>query len=399
MDTSSIFDCIVVGGGPGGSAAAYHLAKAGRSVLLLEQAALPRYKTCTGAVSPSVADWFDFDFTPAIDSKVRRVRYTWKLGDAVDAELETEAIWSVRREVFDQFLIDQAKAAGAQIQDETAVTGIAFQGDGAASAEEDRTSSEQTHWQVQVQTQSGTSKLSARYLIAADGAKGPMADWLGFRQHKLRAAGTLEVNTSTPVTAGAFSFEFGMVKNGCLWSFPKHQGYSLGVSSFIGNSVKAPEKLLAAYAPAFGINAQQGTFHTHPLKLWDGNHQLHAQQALLVGEAAAIVDPLTAEGIRPAMYSGMEAAKALNSALSGETGALERYTQTIHENWGSDMQWAQRIANVYFRVPKIGYRVGIKRPTATKRLGQILAGEVSYVDIANRVIKRISTSFIPGMGK
>ena len=142
----------------------------------------------------------------------------------------------------------------------------------------------------------------------------------------------------------------------------------------------------------------QGTFHTHPLKLWDGNHPLHTQQALLVGEAAAIVDPLTAEGIRPAMYSGMEAAKALNKALSGEINALESYTQTIYDNWGSDMQWAQRIAQVYFRVPKIGYRVGIKRPTATKRLGQILAGEISYADIANRVIKRISTSFIPGMG-
>ncbi len=385
-----MFDCIVVGGGPGGSSAAYHLAKAGHSVLLLEKAALPRYKVCTGAVSPSVADWFDFDFAPAIDSKVTRVRYTWQLGDAVDAELETEPIWSVKREVFDQFLIDQAKGAGAQVQDKTAVIGILFRG-GSEVAE--------NHWQVQVQTELGSGTFVARYLIAADGAKGLMANWLGFRQHKLREAGTLEVATSEPVEAGAFSFEFGMVKNGCLWSFPKRQGYSFGVSSFIGNSVKAPEKLLSEYALAFGVSAQQGTFYTHPLKLWDGNYPLHAQQALLVGEAAAIVDPLTAEGIRPAMYSGMEAAKALSRALGGEAGALERYTQKIHESWGGDMQWAQRIASVYFRVPKIGYRVGIKRPTATKRLGQILAGEVSYADIANRVIKRISTSFIPGMGK
>ncbi|MEL7331081.1 MAG: geranylgeranyl reductase family protein [Cyanobacteria bacterium J06560_2] len=375
-----MYDCIVVGGGPGGSSAAYHLAKLGRSVRLLEKAAFSRYKVCTGAVSPSVADWFDFDFTPAIDSQVRRVRYTWKLGDAVDGELETDPIWSVKRDVFDPFLIEQAQTAGATVQDETAVTGIAFQRD---------------HWQVQ--TASGES-LSARYLIAADGAKGPMADWLGFRSHKLREAGTLEVATAAPVEAGAFNFEFGMAKNGCLWSFPKQQGYSFGVSSFIGNSVKAPEQLLASYAPDFGVNPQQGQFYMHPLKLWDGNHALHAQQALLVGEAAAIVDPLTAEGIRPAMYSGMEAAKALHSALNGEANALSGYSRTIHENWGADMQWAQRIASVYFRVPKIGYRVGIKRPTATKRLGQILAGEVSYADIANRVIKRISTSFLPGRG-
>ncbi len=380
-----MYDCIIVGAGPGGSAAAYHLAKAGRSVLLLEKAAFPRYKTCTGAVSPSVASWFDFDFTPAIDSQIRRVRYTWKLEDAVEGELETEAIWSVKREVFDQLLVDQAQAVGAQLQAETAVTGIAFQGD---------------HWQVRVtdDRQLADRQLTGQYVIAADGAKGPMADWLGFEPHKLREAGTLEVQTAMPVESGAFNFEFGLVKNGCLWSFPKQHGYSFGVSSFIGRSVKAPEKLLQDYAPAFGVSAAQGTFHTHPLKLWDGNHSLHRNHALLVGEAAAIVDPLTAEGIRPAMYSGMEAAKAINRALKGEETALADYTQTIHDSWGADMQWAQRIAQVYFRVPKIGYQVGIKRPTATKRLGQILAGEISYADIANRVIKRISSRFIPGMG-
>jgi hypothetical protein len=47
-------------------------------------------------------------------------------------------------------------------------------------------------------------------------------------------------------------------------------------------------------------------------------------------------------------------------------------------------------------VPGIGYRVGIKRPTATQRLGQILTGEVHYADIANRVMKRLSGGLISG---
>lgn len=375
-----MLDCIIVGGGPAGSSAAYHLAKAGREVLLLEKSALPRYKPCSGAVSPSVAQWFDFDFSPAIDSQITRVRYTWKLGDAIDARLETEPIWSVRREVFDQFLIEQAKAKGAQVKDQTAVTGIEFKGD---------------RWQVSTANQ----VLSSRYMIAADGAKGPMASWLGFAAHKVREAGVLEIVTERPVKDGAFSFEFGLVKNGCIWSFPKQQGYSIGVSSFIGNSLKDLKTPLSQYAPEFGASFEAGTLYTHPLKLWDGNRKLHGDRALLAGEAAAIVDPLTAEGIRPAMFSGMTAAQAVDRALDGDLEAIARYTQIIHESWGADMQWAQRIAGVFFRVPKIGYRVGIKRPTATKRLGQILAGEVSYADIAYRVIKRISTSFIPGMGE
>lgn len=65
------FDCIVVGAGPAGATAAYHLAKRGRSVLILEKAALPRYKPCAGGVSPAIAEWFDFDFTPAIAARWR----------------------------------------------------------------------------------------------------------------------------------------------------------------------------------------------------------------------------------------------------------------------------------------------------------------------------------------
>lgn len=373
-----MFDCIIVGGGPAGSSAAYHLAKSGRSVLLLEKSALPRYKPCSGAVSPSVAQWFDFDFAPAIDAQVQRVRYTWKLEDPVDAQLETAPIWSVRRDVFDQFLVEQAQAQGAKVRDRTAVTGVEFQGD---------------RWQVRT----AQEIFTGRYVIAADGAKGPMADWLGFKRHKVREAGILEIATDGPVENGAFSFEFGLAKNGCVWSFPKQKGYSIGVSSFIGGSLKDLETPLREYAPAFGASFEQGDFYTHPLKLWAGNYDLHTHHALLVGEAAAIVDPLTAEGIRPGMFSGVMAARAIEQALAGDAGALAGYTQTIHEQWGADMLWAQRIASVFFRVPKVGYRVGIKRPSATKRLGQILAGEVSYADIANRVIKRIGGSFMPGL--
>lgn len=392
-----MYDCIIVGAGPAGSAAAYHLAKANRSVLMLEKDAFPRYKPCSGAVSPRVADWFDFDFSPAIDSQVTRVRYTWKLGDAVDAELETEPIWSVRREVFDQFLVDKAREQGAAFKDRTAVTGVSFRrGD---------VTSPGGYWQVTTDSET----FSARYVIAADGAKGPMSEWLGAYKHKVREASAFEVETFEPVEKGAFCFEFGLVKNGCIWSFPKQNGYSIGVSSFIGGAPKDTKAALMQYVPQFaegreavtelGDRFKSSSLYTHPLKLWDGNHDLHATNALLVGEAAAIVDPLTAEGIRPALYSGMNAGKAIDAALSGNASALADYTKLIHQSWGEDMQWAQRIAAVFFRVPKIGYRVGIKRPSATKRLGQILAGEVSYADIANRVIKRISTSFIPGMGR
>ncbi len=155
------------------------------------------------------------------------------------------------------------------------------------------------------------------------------------------------------------------------------------------------DSVLHEYAQSFGIHRDQTQVTQTALKLWDGNRILHTQQAVVVGEAAAIVDPLSAEGIRHGMYSGVKAAEAIYAALQGESNALASYTAAMHE-WGTNMQWAQRIASVFFRVPGIGYRVGIKRPTMTTRMGQLLAGEIQYSDIANRILKRLSTGLMPG---
>ncbi len=377
-----MFDCIVIGAGPAGATAAYHLAARDRTVLLLEKAKLPRYKPCTGAVSPSVAQWLPVDFTPAINLTTRRVRYTWKLEDAVEAELETAPIWMVQRPVFDAFLVEQAANQGAKVQDGTPVLGLSKLDQG---------------WQVDLPS----GQQTARYLIAADGSTGPTANWLGFKPIKARQTTVLEVPADADPKQQAINFEFGLVKQGCAWCFPKQGGYSLGVTRFVGGDLKQPQQVLADYAQSFGVDPNQGQFSAHPLQLWQGRRSLHTHRAVLVGEAAGLVDPLAVEGIRPAMYSGTRAAEAIDRALvndasTAESGNLAHYSETIRAEWETDIQWAQRIASVFFRVPSIGYQVGIKRPSATKRLGQILAGEVRYVDIANRVIRRMSTGLIPG---
>ncbi|WP_338038817.1 geranylgeranyl reductase family protein [Neosynechococcus sphagnicola] len=190
-----MFDCIVVGAGPAGGTVAYHLAKRGVSVLILEKESLPRYKPCGGGVSPQVAQWFDFDFSPAISLKVDTIRYTWQMGDPVQAQLESEPVWMVRRDVFDQFLVQQAQGQGAELRDRTAVTGIQFLGD---------------HWQVET----AAGPVLGRYVVGADGAKGTMAKWLGFKERKRRFAGALEAEAAATVSEAHIAhFEFGMVKN------------------------------------------------------------------------------------------------------------------------------------------------------------------------------------------
>ncbi|BAY36447.1 hypothetical protein NIES2111_07740 [Nostoc sp. NIES-2111] len=371
-----MYDTIIVGAGPAGGAAAYHLAKKGHSVLVLEKESLPRYKPCGGGVSPIVAEWFDFDFSPAISLKVDSFRFTWNLGDPVEAEIGTkEAVWMVRREVFDHFLVQQAQKQGAELRDNTEVTGIEFQSD---------------RWQVNT----ANGPVTGRYLIAADGAKGPMAKWLGFKERKRRLAGALEAEVPADVEdKSTIHFEFGLVKNGYIWNFPKQDGYSIGVGTFIGGQPQDFKKILVEYSQLFNINVQTSKQYGHPIALWDGNQKLHTQNAVLAGEAACVVDPMTAEGIRPSIYSGVHAAAAVDKALCGDINALEAYTEIIHETWGAEMAWAQKLAGAFYRFPSIGYQVGVKRPTAPKVMGKILCGEMSYSSVAGRALKRLIPGF------
>ena len=68
---------------------------------------------------------------------------------------------------------------------------------------------------------------------------------------------------------------------------------------------------------------------------------------------------------------------------------LNDYTIKIKKEWGDSMAWGRRISKVFYRFPKVGYQLGIKRPTAPQRIAQILSGEMGYGDIATRVIKRL----------
>jgi hypothetical protein len=68
---------------------------------------------------------------------------------------------------------------------------------------------------------------------------------------------------------------------------------------------------------------------------------------------------------------------------------LKAYTAIMRRDWGDSMAWGKRIAQVFYRLPRVGYQLGLKRPTAPQRIAQILSGEMGYGDIAQRVIKRL----------
>lgn len=376
-----IYDCIVIGGGPGGSTATYHLARAGRKVLLLEKAKFPRPKPCGGGVSPEVAQWLPFDLKPAISTTISRLRFTWTMGSPIEADLGTHTpLWMVRRETFDQLIVDQAVALGAELRDATDATGHRWQSD---------------HWIVD--TPCGS--LAGRYLIGADGALGKTAKALGFSRLKHLPAAALEGEVLCPMTdVHTAHLDFGSIQNGYQWAFPKADGWSVGTGIFRGKQGGNLRSTFGAYCRSLLLDPEHLHPASHPLKLWDGDQALHTQQALLVGEAACLVDPFTAEGIRPSVLSGYLAAESVHAALSGKDRALEDYSRRIQEVLGSEMVWAKRLAQLFYRMPSLSYRLGVERPGAAQRMAQLLCGEVRYSEVAHRAIARITQGMLGSKG-
>ena len=226
-----------------------------------------------------------------------------------------------------------------------------------------------------------------------------MAKWLGFNQRKRNLAAALEVEAPAQ-DARAVYFEFGMVNNGYIWNFPKADGYSIGIGAFrAGGKGQNFKAILSEYAAMFGVDLANVTRqYGHPLCIWDGHQALHTQNALLAGEAACVVDPFTAEGIRPSMFTGVKAADAIHCALGGDLNALEHYSDVVQQEWGRDLEWAKRLAGVFYRVPQLGYKVGVKQPSATRRMVQLLSGDLRYSDIINRAMKKLGGELIPGLG-
>lgn len=376
-----MYEAVIVGAGPAGATAAYHLAKRGKSVLLLEKSSLPRYKPCGGGVSPAIASWFDFDFSPVIENTITQVEYSWQRGDIVRAEIQNvQPMWMVKRDKFDHFLVSQAQAQGVEVKENTEVTGVSFHN--------------QT-WTITT----NNGNYQASYLIAADGARGVLSQWLGFKPRQQFLGGTLEVRSEVPAQGRSRAcFDLGYLKHGYIWNFPKAEGYTISGAYFRPKG--KPEELkkqIIDYATKFGLDLSNSQYFDYHLSLWADNQPLHTEGALLAGEAAGVGDPLTGEGIRPSILTGIKAADAIEQALEGDSHALAGYTQTITQEWGADMLLAQRLAGVFYQFPKIAYKVGVKRPAAAQIMGKLLCGELRYGDVTEQAIKLLKKSLIPGM--
>tara|TARA_Y100001968_G_C19438374_1_gene761091 strand:- start:1365 stop:2486 length:1122 start_codon:yes stop_codon:yes gene_type:complete len=366
-------DVAIIGAGAAGASAAFHLANSGNRVILLEKNSKKIIKPCGGGMASSVQKLFPFELKPVIDEVINKVEFSWKLSDKVIANLPgSSPFWIVQREELDQFLINQAINSGAEILNSFNVKSI------------------HKGKNIWVATSEEGQQIEAKSIVIADGSNSPWAKQfnLGPRRQRHALTTSVRIQRRGNLENGTTRFEFGLVPYGFSWAFPLKKGINIGVGTFIGQQ-QSTQKILDKLLPSLGFEPQEGIRTTSKLRIWNGHSQLHSNGIVIIGDAASLCDPFLAEGLRPSLISGYEAAKCIHYWLKGDIPDLSQYTKSMRTKWGESMAWGNRIAQVFYRFPRLGYQLGIKRPTAPARIAQILSGEMGYGDIAQRVIKRL----------
>ncbi len=370
------FDVVIIGGGLSGSSTALNLSKKGYSVLIIEKEKFSNYKPCAGGMASSMQRFLPLDIEDSIESKIKNVEFRWKAADNVNADLSGECpFWIIKREKFDQLLLDESLRNGVQIIKPVLVETIIQRND---------------KWEI---TCSNKTKYISEFLVVADGSESKWAGYfkLGPRKPKFANTISLRLKGLGEIPRDAVRFEFGFIKYGFAWAFPLKESLNIGLGTFINNGPLENQAINNEVIRSFGFDDFPYKTISKKLRIWNGIHPINADKVLAVGDAASLCDPFLAEGIRPSLISSFYAAECIDQYLSGKVDNLNFYTKKINNNWGKSMAWGRRIAQVFYRFPRTGYQLGVKRKTAPKRIAQILSGQMSYEDIAKRVIRRLLT--------
>jgi len=121
----------------------------------------------------------------------------------------------------------------------------------------------------------------------------------------------LETWTSLRDEGLTFLLDRRLIPQGLGWIFPVGSGSLIGLGSYVGRSKLKPalERLLSAEGTAGG--AYHGAYFPHRLL------RPTVGGLFAVGDAAGQCLPLTAEGIRPALYFGGECGRIVQRVLDG----------------------------------------------------------------------------------
>ena len=340
-------DVVVVGAGPAGSAAAAWAARAGHDVLVIDAANFPRDKACGDGLTPrAVAELERLGLGEWLDARIRHRGLRMSgFGGEVDVEWPGPSFPStgsaVARVELDDRIRKVAEESGARMR-----LGVK-----AVGAQHDSSS------RVTSLTLSDGSQVGCRELIVADGARSPLGRVLGRRWHQdtvygIAARGYLATARSDdPWLTSHLELRSpdGAVLPVYGWIFPLGNGeVNIGVGAL--STVKRPAELalkpLMSYytdlrREEWGFEGQPRAMSSALLPMGGAVSGVAGRNWMLIGDAAACVNPLNGEGIDYGLETGRMAAEMLGS---GDLADLSRaWPHVLQSHYGRGFSVARRL--------------------------------------------------------
>ncbi|NOX55229.1 MAG: NAD(P)/FAD-dependent oxidoreductase [Planctomycetes bacterium] len=318
-------DVLIVGAGPAGSCCAWALRESGLKVLLVDKATFPRDKVCAGWITPPLIDTLQIDLDEYRGGRILQPFTGFRVGmiDGPDVVVRYDRVvsYGIRRCQFDDYL---RRRSGSECRLGEPVRRI------------ERMPNE---WIV-----NGT--LSARVLVGAGGHFCPVARFFGSGSSQLPVVRAQEIEFSIPAdSADAVASEpevpeifFCQDLEGYGWCVRKGEFLNIGLGRLDPARLREHVQDFVRF-----LRERRGLritlpdrWHGHAYRIYErAAPKLIGDRALLIGDAAGLAYPRSGEGIRPAIESGLLAAKTILEADGDYSlGKLQAYAKAIAQRFG-----------------------------------------------------------------
>jgi geranylgeranyl reductase family protein len=364
------FDAIIVGAGPAGSTAAYRLSRAGARVLLLDRERFPRDKPCGGGLTYRAVRELPVPVEPVVEDTVHRFQLGFRYARRFERHTEAPLILMTQRRRLDAHLAGQAAAAGADFRDGVRATALELEDDGAV-------------------VRFGGSAAAAPVVLGADGVNGLTARALelaGERQHGVALEGNVPRVHAREDYKGRAVVELGTVPGGYAWVFPKRDHVNVGVGGWESEGPRLREHLERACAE-YGLPPERlESLRGYRLPMRGARDRVARGRALLVGDAAGLVDPLSGDGMYEAFVSARLGAESALELLDGRAVSLEGYALRLEAALGRTLAASWKAKYALDRFPRLVYGVA-RLPLVWGFTSAFLRGELAHPGEAKGLVR------------